>query len=1153
MSEPVLLPRLLPSAISHHVGDRTAGRSLAAARAGRVSELTWDAATQTVAATVTDEAPAGATSSSSRTAGSTGAAGYAGTAGSTGTAGSSPGTPSPVAHRTEVVLEEYEEDSVTIRFQRPGPGGLWRPRASRCDCEAAEACVHAGAVLYRVNDLAARAASENPPAEWRTVLRPLLRGGSSADGGGRGASSAARASSALPKPLALRVDLEAATSSAGASRHHREVATPAHLEAGAELWLGLRPVTRGRKGLWIKGDLSWRSFEFRLAGREYDPVQGEALTRLFAAASVERSYTSGAVDHLWLNTITSPLLWQALAHARDAGVELLPGSGLASIELASSGEAGLDLHADETTGDLQVAARVAIDGETLPGARLLGACGVLEASAAADEDLLTARIAPLATAVPRDLRPLLHRREPLVVPAADRETFLEVAYPKLRALSSMTSVDGSVELPAARRPTLHLTAAYADGDRLSLRWSWQYHDPDRRLPIDQRQGTRRDVDHEDAVIAEAMTLWPHQPSDAATLLGGTDTAEFTEKVLDALEALDHVEVEVTGTRHAYRELDGAPNVRITQHASPGKNDWFDLGFDITIEGRQIPFPSLFVALARGRDKLLMPDRTYFSLDHPAFDTLRALIREGEALSEWEPERQRISRFQVGLWDELAEAADEATASREWTTTVGRLKALGDTPVPPLPTGLDADLRPYQREGYAWLTLLFSQQLGGILADDMGLGKTVQTLALIAHAREQEPEAPPFLVVAPASVLPVWRREAERFTPGLDVRVLEGASASRGGRDGADMDGADLVVTSYAVLRLDEELFASRSFQGLVLDEAQFVKNRRSRTHRAAQGVRAGFRLAITGTPMENSLDDLWAISDLVAPGLLGSSIGFRKLYTLPIASGEAPDRMAQLRRRIRPFLLRRTKELVAKELPPKHEEVLTVTLSPEHRAVYDSVLQRERKKVLGLIDTDLDRSRFIVFRSLTLLRMMALDPALVDGEEYADVPSSKLEALFDRLEEVIGDGHRVLLFSQFTSYLDRVAAELDRRGITYAHLDGSTRDRDAAVSGFRDGDAPVFLISLKAGGFGLTLTEADYVFLLDPWWNPAAENQAVDRAHRIGQDRTVMVYRMIAEDTIEEKVLALQRRKAELFDALTDDGRAFRSAVTAEDLRELLN
>ncbi len=1111
MSDPVLLPRLLPSAISHHVGDRTASRGLGLARAGRVADLAWEAPTQTVAATVTDE----------------------------------DGT----HQHPQVVLTEYDEDSVSRRFQSPGPGGLWRLQASRCSCAVGESCVHVAATLYHLNDLGSQAVRERPPAEWRTVLRPLL------------SSTVATGAASPPRPLALRFDLEAGTSGTGASRHHREVATPAHLAAGAELWLGMRPLTRGRKGAWIKGDLSWRTFEFRLAGREYDPAHGEALTRIFAAASVERSYSSGAIDHLWLNSITSPLLWQSLEHARASGVEFLPGTGLAAIDLLSSAEAGLDLHVEDATGALLVRPRVSIGGSPAPQGRLLGASGVLDVDPVAEGEgeLMTARIAPIGSSVPRALRALLHRREPLTVPAEDRAAFLEVAYPQLRALTTMTSLDGSIELPAARRPTLHLTASYASGDRLSLRWSWQYHDPDRRLPVDQRQGAHRDLDHEDEVIAAVMSRWPLLVSDAPDLLSGTDTARFSEHVLDELAAMDHVEVEITGTRHAYRELDGAPQVRITQQASPGKNDWFDLGFEITVEGRQIPFPSLFVALAQGSSRLLLSDRTYFSLDHPAFDTLRELIREGEALSEWEPERQQISRFQVDLWDDLQAMADEASASSDWERTARSLRTLEAVPTPPLPPTLAAELRSYQQEGFAWLAFLYAHGLGGVLADDMGLGKTVQTLALIAHARAQAPAddgaapAPPFLVVAPASVLPVWRREAERFTPSLHVRVLDRTAAARGTELEAAIAGADLVVTSYSVLRIDEEDFASLPFQGFVLDEAQFVKNRRSRTHRAAQGVQAGFRLAITGTPMENSLDDLWAILDLVAPGLLGTANGFRRRYTLPIETGDHPGRMELLRRRVRPFLLRRTKELVAQELPEKQEEVMTVTLGAEHRAVYDSVLQRERKKVLGLIDTDLDRSRFIVFRSLTLLRMMALDPALVDPEAYAGVPSSKLEALFDRLEEVIGAGHRVLLFSQFTSYLDRVAAELEARGVVYAHLDGSTRDRDAAVTGFREGDAPVFLISLKAGGFGLTLTEADYVFLLDPWWNPAAENQAVDRAHRIGQDRTVMVYRMIAEDTIEEKVLALQRRKAELFDALTDGGEAFRAAVTAEDLRELLS
>ncbi|MDN5899289.1 MAG: ATP-dependent helicase, partial [Brachybacterium sp.] len=489
MSDPVLLPRLLPSAISHHVGDRTASRGLGAARAGRVSDLTWDPASSVVSAGVADADGA--------------------------------------LHRAEVELAEYEDDSVSRRFHTPGPGGLWRPRLSGCDCLVGESCVHVAATLYRVNDLGTQAMHESPPAEWRSVLRPLLN--STVTTGAT--ASAGSSASTLPRPLALRFDLEAGTSGTGTSRHHRETATAAHLHSGAELWLGMRPLTRGRKGTWIKGDLSWRTFEFRLAGRDYDPAHGEALTRLFAAASVERSYSSGAIEHLWLNSITSPLLWQSLEHARAAGVEFLPGAGIAAIELVDGGEVGLDLQTRGPSQELQVRPRISIGGQPAAQGRLLGASGVLDVEELAEEQLL-ARLAPLGAAVPRALRTLLHRRQPLVVPPADRETFLEVAYPQLRALTTISSEDGSVELPAARRPTLHLSAGYASGDRLSLRWSWRYHEPDRQLPMDQRHGAHRDLAHEQEVIAEAMSLWPLSPTDTPELLSGTDTARFTEHVLD---------------------------------------------------------------------------------------------------------------------------------------------------------------------------------------------------------------------------------------------------------------------------------------------------------------------------------------------------------------------------------------------------------------------------------------------------------------------------------------------------------------------------------------------------------------------------------------------------------------------------------------------
>ena len=471
------------------------------------------------------------------------------------------------------------------------------------------------------------------------------------------------------------------------------------------------------------------------------------------------------------------------------------------------------------------------------------------------------------------------------------------------------------------------------------------------------------------------------------------------------------------------------------------------------------------------------------------------------------------------------------------------------PVPP-PAGLAVELRPYQLDGFRWLAFLYAHRLGGILADDMGLGKTAQTLALIAHASEAG--APhPFLVVAPTSVVGNWVSEAARFVPALRVAAITATQAASGRLLADAAADADIVVTTYAILRIDSELFGALEWGGLVLDEAQFVKNAGSKAHRAARELRAPFSLAVTGTPMENNLLELWSLLQIVAPGLFASRRAFAERFQRPIEIDRNGERLARLRRRIRPLLLRRTKEQVAPELPEKQEQVLAVPLEARHRRIYDTFLQRERQKLLGLID-DLDRNRFIVFRSLTLLRMLSLDAGLIDAEAYGEIPSAKLDALFEQLGDVLAEGHRALVFSQFTSFLQRAAARLDGAGIRYAYLDGSTRGRPEVIRSFREGDAPVFLISLKAGGFGLNLTEADYVFLLDPWWNPASEAQAIDRTHRIGQERRVMVYRMVSENTIEEKVMALARRKAELVSSVLDDDELFSQSLTSDDIRELL-
>ncbi len=337
----------------------------------------------------------------------------------------------------------------------------------------------------------------------------------------------------------------------------------------------------------------------------------------------------------------------------------------------------------------------------------------------------------------------------------------------------------------------------------------------------------------------------------------------------------------------------------------------------------------------------------------------------------------------------------------------------------------------------------------------------------------------------------------------------------------------------------------------MLDEAQVVKNHQSRAYQCAKRLPAPYKLAVTGTPMENNLMELWSLLSVTAPGLFPSPTRFDRYYRGPIEKGKDADLLAQLRRRVRPLMLRRSKEAVLTELPEKQEQVIELPLNSKHHTVYQTHLQRERQKVLGLLG-DLDANRFEIFRSLTLLRQASLHAALIDAK-YARVPSTKLDALMDQLDDVVADGHRAVVYSQFTRFLAAARQRLDAAGIDYCYLDGSTRNRSAVLSRFAAGDAPVFLVSLKAGGVGLNLTEADYCILLDPWWNPATEAQAVDRLHRIGQTNKVMVYRLVAKDTIEEKVMALKAKKAALFDSVLADGDRGSGALTAADIRGLLD
>ncbi len=886
------------------------------------------------------------------------------------------------------------------------------------------------------------------------------------------------------------------------------------------------------------------------------PAQARWFAELYSIARDMRLFGAFSDVSEWvtLDDIQSRLLWPHLATAAEHGIAVVPTKKHTTVVIAGAADAVV--RAEQTPDGLTLAARLSIGEDPVDAdeARPIGHIGIYRFQVRRDRIELTLAPVPL----PAPVHALVTARAAITVPVEDTPEFLTQHLPRL--LRQVVVDAPGIALPAPERPVLVVTARFSPAHRLDFALTWRYGERE-PMPYRAPLSDDRDGEAEDAIRTRVEAVW----EDAAPVafaatgqLSGIDAAEFASRLLPALEALPDVAVEIQGERPRYRELTADPHVTVSTLETTDA-DWFDLGVIVTIDGRMIPFAPLFTALTRGRRKLLLSDGRYFSLSHPSLERLRDLIEEAGELTEWET-GPRISRYQTALWADFEDVADQSEPAVSWRATAEALRDIDRIPPTPLPAGLLAELRPYQRTGFEWLAFLWQHRLGGILADDMGLGKTIQMLALMAHTREAG-ERRPFLVVAPTSVLSTWRTEAARFTPDLRVAVVDATRAKRGISVTDAAASADLVITSYTLLRLDEPEFAAVEWAGLVLDEAQFVKNSQTKAYRAARDLRADVTFAITGTPMENSLTELWALLSLSAPGLFPSARRFREEYVGPIEQGKVAEnqegapqralRLARLRRRIRPLVLRRTKELVAADLPPKQEQEVQVELGAAHRALYDAVLQRERQKVLGLLD-DLDRTRFIVFRSLTLLRMLSLAPELIDPE-YAHIAPSKLTALFEQLDEILAEGHRTLVFSQFTSFLGLVAARLEERGIRYAYLDGSTRDRDAAIASFREGDAPVFLISLKAGGFGLTLTEADYVFLLDPWWNPAAESQAVDRAHRIGQTRPVNVYRLIAAGTIEEKVMALQQRKARLFGAVMDDDALFSQALTADDIRGLFD
>jgi SNF2 family DNA or RNA helicase len=463
------------------------------------------------------------------------------------------------------------------------------------------------------------------------------------------------------------------------------------------------------------------------------------------------------------------------------------------------------------------------------------------------------------------------------------------------------------------------------------------------------------------------------------------------------------------------------------------------------------------------------------------------------------------------------------------------------------------MRGYQRDGLGWLDFLRDFRFGGCLADDMGLGKTIQVLAMLESRRTRELEPGqsrrPSLVVVPKSLIFNWREEAARFTPQL--RVLDYTGPGRW-VDAKHLNAYDLIVTTYGTLRRDITKLKDHHFDYAILDESQAIKNAQSQNAKACRLIRADHRLAMTGTPVENHLGELWSLFEFLNPGMLGRSANFAALAKQ--GTREDPASLAVLANGLRPFLLRRTKEQVLTELPDKTEQTLYCEMEPAQRKLYDELREFYRAILTDRIEElGLEKAKIHVLEALLRLRQAACHPGLIDPKKAKDA-STKTDLLLEQLEEVIGEGHKALVFSQFTSLLAIVRKKLDSASIRYEYLDGKTQNRKAVVQRFQaDADCPVFLISLKAGGHGLNLTAADYVFILDPWWNPAVEMQAIDRTHRIGQTRHVFAYRIIARDTVEEKVIALQNSKRDLADAIITANDSLIRKLTAEDLQLILS
>jgi SNF2 family DNA or RNA helicase len=584
-------------------------------------------------------------------------------------------------------------------------------------------------------------------------------------------------------------------------------------------------------------------------------------------------------------------------------------------------------------------------------------------------------------------------------------------------------------------------------------------------------------------------------------------------------------------------------------------DWLSLDMQFSTEGVAVDENELRTCLEHGRRLVKLQDGSYAPVNPEEVSEVLSRMAEIYATSG---EKKKLPLSQAGRVQDLMRLVSDAKVSSQAKQLFNKLQNIDGIQPVAKPRNLKASLRPYQKEGFSWLVFLHKLGSGGILADDMGLGKTLQAIALFAWLKtgnsKSKQKHKPSLVVAPTSVVSNWVREIEKFAPTLKTLIWQGPDRHNYREQ---LDKADVVITSYALIRRDAEILEQIPFRYSVLDEAQHIKNPMSNTARAAKKLDSERRLALTGTPIENRLSEIWSIFDFVSPGLLGDLKRFEDKFAKPIDRGD-DEAASKLRATIQPFVLRRNKEQVEKDLPEKIEQEFVVPLADGQSKLYKQILKEVRKSVLSEVEKQgVSKSQIQILAALTRLRQVACDPRLMKldkNEEWSPDDSGKLAALRELIQDAVSGGHRVLVFSQFVEMLRLIRTALDEDGVDYEYLDGSTKDRMSRVERFNnDESCSVFLISLKAGGTGVNLTGADTVIHFDPWWNPAVEDQATDRAHRIGQNKVVTVYRLIASGTVEEKILQLSTKKRELMsNVLSEEGHPLKG-LTRQDIDDLFS